>query len=131
MNYKPKAKQGYRNKLSFLSYLNVANNYLFSYGDSPRVRSAKVLIFIGFSRLIAIFFSFSSQRASLSKLFCIFAIGSGRNPAKRRSICYYFALSQNAQETVWNKIRSEVIEIAGCRNCASPFHLAIAMHSRQ
>ena len=27
------------------------------------------------------------------------------------SICYYFALSQNAQETVWNKIRSEVIEM--------------------
>ena len=30
---------------------------------------------------------------------------------KIESIRYYFALSQNAQETVWNKKRSEVIEM--------------------
>ena len=45
---------------------------------------------------------------------------SGQSYWIKKSICYYFALSQNAQETVWNKKRSEVIEIAGCQAIASP-----------
>ena len=46
------------------------------------------------------------------------------------SICYYFALSQNAQETVWNNIRSEVIEMwVSGYGISTPAY--IAMHSRQ
>ena len=51
----------------------------------------------------------------VSKIISTFAIGSGRNPDYNESIRYYFALSQNAQETVWNKKRSEVIETWGVR----------------
>ena len=52
------------------------------------------------------------------------------------SISYYFALSQNAQETIWNKTRSKVIEMWGVRlwhlhssQCSNAFAPIGVMHS--
>ncbi len=43
------------------------------------------------------------------QVFCIFALGSGRNPDYNRSIRYYFAFSQKPRKLVGNKIRTEII----------------------
>ena len=70
----------------------------------------EVVLNTGISRLQCIFrlsskysrnyFKFWPVLGFNSKIICIFAVGSGRN-LDWRSISYYFALNQNAQETVW------------------------------
>ena len=49
------------------------------------------------------------------RIICYLCPRFGEKSGLTESIRYYFALSQNAQETIWNKKRSEVIETWGVR----------------